>query len=136
MEFLDSTPSASPLGLEGRSILVVEDEPEIASFMARVLVRSGHTVRVAGDGCDALRQLQQSVPDIILCDMKMPHMSGDEFYSELTRLWPLLPQRTLFVTGNVMDPSVASFLERVGRPRLVKPFGAAELADAVNSFFR
>ncbi len=117
-------------------ILVVEDEPAVADFIAKALQRAGHTVWCATNGQEALSMLADERPDLIISDIKMPSMRGDQFFMELQVLYPDLVPRVLFVTGDVADQRTVGFLEETGQPRLVKPFGADELRRMVARMLR
>lgn len=117
-------------------ILVVEDEPAVADFIAKALQRAGHSVRCAADGQSALAALADERPDLIISDIKMPSMRGDQFFMELQVLYPDLVSRVLFITGDVADARTVAFLEETGQPRLVKPFGADELQRMVARMLR
>ena len=67
-------------------ILVVEDEKVLNSAYQIILEKSGHKVKVAYDGAEALSVLAQYEPDVILLDLKMPNLDGIGFlrgYKEL-----------------------------------------------------
>jgi len=49
-------------------------------------------------------------------------LSGPDLYREVTRLTPSLARRFVFVTGDILNPRTREFLDRVGVPRLEKPF--------------
>lgn len=117
-------------------ILVVEDEPAVADFIAKALQREGHVVHCAADGRSALAALADERPDLIITDVKMPSMRGDQFFMELQILYPDLVPRVLFVTGDVADQRTVAFLEEAGQPRLVKPFGADDLRRMVARMLR
>ena len=57
-------------------ILVVEDDATVRHTISTLLSDHGYDVSIAGDGFDALLQLQQKIPDLILSDLNMPQMSG------------------------------------------------------------
>jgi len=61
-----------------RSILVVEDEPDLANTLAYHLKREGYDCRVVGNGLDALAEAQRRPPDIVILDRMLPRMSGDD----------------------------------------------------------
>jgi two-component system cell cycle response regulator len=60
------------------SILVVDDEPENLELMEGILAPTGHTVRTASGGREALQAVEQELPDLILLDLLMPGVSGFE----------------------------------------------------------
>jgi len=62
-----------------KSILVVEDEPELAEIYRVLLSQSGYDVTVVHNGKDALAATQSESPDLILLDLRMPVMDGVEF---------------------------------------------------------
>lgn len=59
-------------------ILVVDDEEKVLLKSSTVLIREGYDVRTARDGFDALAVLRESVPDLLISDLRMPNMSGFE----------------------------------------------------------
>jgi CheY-like chemotaxis protein len=70
-----------------KNILLVEDETFLAKVIKKVIEHSGHQVAIASNGVEALEYLQtQNTPDLILCDMTMPVMDGNEFYGIVSRI--------------------------------------------------
>ena len=63
-------------------ILVVDDEESIRYSLKRRLSRDGHEVHVASSGEQGLEQLERTVPDLVLTDMRMPRMDGLAFIAE------------------------------------------------------
>jgi putative two-component system response regulator len=79
----------------GQRILVVDDNPFIASLLRQGLSAEGYTITVAHDGLDALEQVAAAIPDLILLDLDMPQLTGDEVCRRLksdpaTRLIPIV----------------------------------------------
>jgi CheY-like chemotaxis protein len=64
-------------------ILVVDDEPAQRFLLRRIFERAGHEVTDAGDGAAALRVVRESPPDLVVTDMMMPVMGGDELIRRL-----------------------------------------------------
>jgi PAS domain S-box-containing protein len=114
------------------TILVIDDEPGIASALVHVLSRSGHTVETAANGRLALAKLAERAFDLILCDLRMPELDGPGFYQELARHYPQLLPRIIFLTGDTLSPEARAFLEKVGGARLHKPFRAAQVRQIVH----
>lgn len=113
------------------SILIVDDEIGIARGLARLLRRDGHHVDTASNGRQALALLQAQDYDLILCDLRMPELDGPGLYYAVASSQPHLLQHFIFLTGDTLSPEAEAFLEHVGVPRLIKPFGAAEGRHAV-----
>jgi CheY-like chemotaxis protein len=66
-------------------ILIVDDNPGMREVCSSVLTAAGHSVSVAEDGFAALIRLAEEVPDLIVCDLNMPRMSGFEFLSSVRK---------------------------------------------------
>ena len=113
------------------SILVVSAEPHILHYMRATLESWGHTVEVASDGTYALERALAGTFDVIICDLRMPHLSGREMYTKLARQDPRVAERIIFATGDTVRGDTLQFLERLGRPYLRKPFTLAELRAAL-----
>ena len=118
----------APLRAVGRlRVLVVDDEPHILHYMHATLSSWGHEVAVSVDGGEALDLLQREEFDVIISDLRMPRMSGQEFYEALARERPRAAHRMIFSTGDTVRGDALAFLEGLGRPYLRKPFSLAEL---------
>ena len=111
----------------GAAVLVVEDEPALATAVAEVLTDAGYRVDRAGDGRAALDRVQATVYDLVVCDLRMPRMDGRAFYQEVAKSTPRLARRILFVTGDVAGTDAERFLAESGCRWLAKPFRLGEL---------
>ncbi len=69
-----------------KTILVVDDEPVIVEIAKRKLSELGYNIRTAGDGVEALAQMKEQKPDLILLDIQMPNMNGYTFMMEKSKL--------------------------------------------------
>ena len=65
-----------------RSVLVVEDDPDLLALLEMILEDAGHRVRTAPEGFAALARVDEEMPGVILLDMRMPGMNGWEFARE------------------------------------------------------
>jgi two-component system NtrC family sensor kinase len=117
-------------GATGR-ILVVDDEPHILHYMRATLAAWGHEVEVATDGEDALARALPGRYDLIITDVRMPKLSGREFYERLAREAPAVAARVVFATGDTVRDDTMAFLEQCERPVLHKPFKLAELRSVL-----
>ena len=116
---------------ETKRILVVEDEPAISQICRRVLTRDGFEVDTAINGEVAQEMLGEKAYTLILMDIRMPVMSGKEFYRILENQYPQLVDRVIFASGDVIGGETKSFMEKSGRPFLPKPFTPDELKTIV-----
>jgi CheY-like chemotaxis protein len=121
--------AASPGG--PRTALVVDDEPELAAVLARMLAALGFRCELAVTGREAQRLLSGRDYDTILCDLRMPDMDGQAFYAWLAQNRSHLCPRTAFVTGDALGQAAGGFLARSGRPVLEKPFLPEEVRRLV-----
>ena len=64
--------------VQGQTILIVEDEPSIAQVLRSYLEREGFAVAVAADGQEALTQFDAVSPALVLLDLMLPRLSGEE----------------------------------------------------------
>jgi len=117
----------------GTRVLVVEDEPTVARLIADVLEDEGLHVDVLLDGREALDRAGRESFDLVICDMKMPGLDGQNFYQSLARARNPLQERFLFVTGDVIAQQTQEFLERNRLPHVAKPFRVEELTEKVFS---
>jgi CheY-like chemotaxis protein len=72
-------------------LLLVDDEPSLREFVSATLVAHGYLVAAAKDGLDALDRLAESLPDVIISDLRMPRMSGFELLAVVRRRFPHVP---------------------------------------------
>jgi PAS domain S-box-containing protein len=114
-----------------RSILIVEDEDSLRAIVGRFFVRQGYEVSVAPGGADALEQLQAREFGVVLLDLHMAGMSGEETYRKILRRHPGQADRVLFTTGDLHSTAAAEFVRATGRPILAKPFALADLERRV-----
>src|SRR4029450_6066377 len=103
-------PVEAPGGRRG-TILVVDDEVSLASGLARLLRRDGHTVDTVTNGHLALGRVEARAYDLILCDVRMPELDGPSLYRRLERQQPHLCPRLIFLTGDTLEPATQAFLE-------------------------
>ena len=122
-------PAAQPIA--GLHILVVDDEEPIRVALERFLTREGHRVVIAATGGEALESAASQYFDVILLDMRMPDVSGQQIFERWTRERPDLAARIVFLTGDVVSPDLQSFLSRTGRPLISKPFQFGEILQAL-----
>jgi CheY-like chemotaxis protein len=120
-----------PTPVEGKAILIIDDEPGIVSALAYLLRRDGYHVDTAGNGRLALEKLRGRAYDLILCDLRMPELDGPGLYRALEEYLPHLLRRMIFLTGDTLSSEAREFLEEAGVSRLNKPFRAAEVRRAV-----
>ncbi len=118
-----------------RRILVVDDEDAITFMLQRILPLWGYQVAVAEDGREALRRLAQEDYDLVLCDIRMPGLKGQDLMSILQEERPAQAERIIFMTGDTVSPDTQAFLQEVSRPVLRKPFTLEKLQELLDMWF-
>ena len=115
----------------GRVILLVEDEQSLRAAVGRFLRQQGYEVETAFCGREALATLRRKRFGVVLLDLRMVGMSGEETYREWLRANPAQAERVLFTTGDLLSPAAADFVRSTGRPVVPKPFALADLEQRV-----
>jgi DNA-binding response OmpR family regulator len=114
-------------------VLVVEDEPQLASLIATQLSATGHTASVAADGVDALRFLETSTADLIILDWMLPGLDGLEVCRRV-RARSITP--ILMLTARAEEVDRVLGLEIGADDYLTKPFSMRELMARARSLLR
>lgn len=120
----------------GASILIVDDEPEVVSLLAEILADDAHRVETAYNGLAALDKLRDGTYDLIISDLRMPHLDGPGLYREVARHHPQMIRRMIFVTGDTLGPESAEFLRRSAAPTFGKPFEPDDVRRVIDRVLR
>ena len=115
-------------------LLLVEDEPEIQSFLTRSLTEAGYQVESAPDGRTAQRMATEGKHDALIVDLGLPDLDGIELILRLRRLGVSAPVMILSARRSV-DERVRG-LEQGGDDYLTKPFALAELLARLRNLLR
>jgi signal transduction histidine kinase len=114
------------------SVLVVEDNCDLLAFLVSIL-GAEYRVETAADGAEGLAKARRLAPDVIVTDVMMPRMSGEELVRELRRDAPPSPPAVLGLTARADDELRVRLLEDGAGDFLGKPFLAAELRARVRN---
>lgn len=106
----------------GGNVLVVDDELTIIDILFQVLRADGHRVDTALSGTAALKKIEKERYDVIISDLKMPGMGGQELYERVKSRDPALASRIIFSTGDTVSAETRRFLEDSGNMYVQKPF--------------
>ena len=125
----NSVPPAEKM--RGR-VLVVDDEPSNLDALCRLL-KKYDTVLSALSGLDAMGIIEREVGHIeaILSDINMPDMNGMDLYKNVSRKFPGLEKRIIFITGGVFSEEIKDFLKTIPNPCLEKPFNFEEVRQII-----
>ena len=116
------------------TLLLVDDERAITDNLAPFLSRAGFEVMVAADGEQALQQVSQAHPDLIVLDVIMPHLDGRQVLRRLRRSDNWTPVILLTQVGEATERAMA--LEEGADDYLNKPFDPHELVARIRAVLR
>jgi chemosensory pili system protein ChpA (sensor histidine kinase/response regulator) len=124
--------SAAPAPADERPLaMIVDDSITVRRVMERFLERNGLRVVTAKDGIDAISQLQDGKPDIILLDIEMPNMDGYEFATYVRNDERVSDVPIIMITSRVGDKHRARAIEIGVDDYLGKPYQDSQLLDAI-----
>jgi len=110
-------------------ILIVDDEPEFGQLLSDLLRQRGYDTEYVDSAAAALGRVHERDFDIVLTDLRMPTMSGEDLWQTLRRERPALARRTVFMTGFYGARETAAIVDAIDQPCLTKPFRTAELDE-------
>ncbi len=116
-----------------KKVLIVDDEPNIVISLEFLMKREGFEVSIARDGEEALRKVEESVPDLILLDVMMPRKSGFEVCQQLRGNPAYAGLKIIMLTAKGRDTEVTKGLDLGADAYMTKPFSTKELAAQVKS---
>src|SRR5512143_1290138 len=119
---------------DGRSVLVIEDDPAIAMGLRINLEKEGYVVRVESDGDVGLDAARTDRPDLLILDVMLPNMNGFEVLQTLRREGFAMPVIVLSARTGEMDKVTG--LELGAEDYVAKPFSLAELLARVRAALR
>jgi DNA-binding response OmpR family regulator len=116
-----------------RTVLVVDDEPEIVRLVRDYLERAGFAVATAGDGDEALRLAHRDRPDIVVLDLGLPGIDGLDVARELRRGGEV---PIIMLTARTEEADRVAGLELGADDYVSKPFSPRELVARVRAVLR
>lgn len=128
---------ASPIPPRAESkplIVIVEDEPELASLIAGHLEKAGMHTQICNRVQHATRFLKKNFANLVLLDINLPDQPGYTLIEELKKEDISIP--VIFLTGNVEETSKVKGLDMGGDDYITKPFSYAELTARIRAVLR
>jgi DNA-binding response OmpR family regulator len=118
-------------------VLVVEDEADIAALIKHTLQRSGDAfVEIVGRGDDALRAIAGRLPDLVILDLNLPGVSGDDVCRILRQRADTRRLPIIMLTARTSESERVAGLDLGADDYVVKPFSLRELAARVRAVLR
>ncbi|MGB8169735.1 MAG: ATP-binding protein [Chthoniobacteraceae bacterium] len=130
---VEPAPATTSSGENGRpEVLVVEDNRDMRDFICRVLEPEAHT-RVADDGRAALESIRERLPDLVLTDLMMPVMTGDELVATMRQDERLRDVPVILLTARADEEMKLNLLSEGAQDYVTKPFSIDELRARVRN---
>lgn len=115
------------------TILIIEDEKNIQTFVSKVLKKHEYKVLCAGTGCEGLSLIQSQCPDIILLDLGLPDMDGNAIIKQV-RTWSSIP--IIVISARLSEKEKVIALDLGADDYITKPFGTSELLARIRASLR
>lgn len=120
--------------VNGKKILVVEDERELCSILYADLSSRGYTVELARNGQEGLEKLQATEPDLVICDRAMPVMSGYQMMERIRSSYPQYKNLPIIFLTALSDPRDRHSVDHLNPAAyLEKPVDLEKLAGTISS---
>lgn len=119
--------------MQQKLILIVEDEAKIAEAVEAYLNKRGYNTAIAGDGRDALNKFAVLCPDMLILDLNLPLISGEDVCREI-RKKSRIP--IIMLTAKSLEDDKVNGLVMGADDYMTKPFSPRELVARVDSLFR
>ncbi len=115
--------------MQTQTILIVEDDPDVRTMLARTLGCSGYAVDGAADGPEALAKIRANRFALVITDVRLPQMSGLQLLDEIKRAAPRLP--VIVITGYGSVQNAVAAMQGGASDYLLKPFSNEALQAAI-----
>lgn len=115
------------------TIVIIEDEKNICSFISRILEPEGYRVITSNTGRNGLQHINSNHPDLILLDLGLPDMDGLDIIQNV-RIWSTTP--IIVISARTMENSKVTALDMGADDYLTKPFGTGELLARIRTALR
>jgi DNA-binding response OmpR family regulator len=112
-----------------KTVLVVEDEPNIILSLEFLIKEAGYNVRVAIDGEEALKAVAEEVPDLLLLDIMIPKRDGYDVCKTLRANPALKDLRIIMLTARGLEAEKVKGLAMGADEYITKPFSTRELTQ-------
>jgi len=115
-------------------ILVIEDDRAVQKALRRLFEGEGFAIDIAGNGVEGLKMFRATPPSVLVLDLGLPGMPGQDLCREISRAAPSLPIIVLSARAEVMDKVL--LLELGAHDYVTKPFSPRELLARVRTAMR
>ena len=121
----------SSSAIQTKRVLLLEDDEMFKNIIKEFLESNFYDVVAVTNGAEGVRAVLKDDFDIVICDMMMPKLPGDMFYTAIERMRPHLCRRFIFITGHRGNEKITNFIKQVRGTMLAKPFHMDDLLEAI-----
>ncbi len=119
-----------------RTIMVVDDHPDIVEILRKMLELTGFNVRCAYNGLELFASLKEQIPDLILLDIMIPQMDGLEVLTRLRENSDTASIPVIFLTAKGRPEDVLKGYQKGAECYITKPFTLTQVLDGINLILR
>lgn len=116
------------------TILIIEDDSGVQTYVKELLLENDYSVQIAPDGVSGLNSIQKLAPDLVILDLGLPNMSGEEVCLEIRKKYPKLPVIIFTAKDSVSD--IVAGLNLGADDYITKPFVPEELLARIKARLR
>jgi DNA-binding response OmpR family regulator len=116
-----------------KNILIADDEPNIVISLEFLLQQDGYSVQVARDGNQALEAMARHVPDLVLLDVMLPHLSGFDVCQRIRQNPDWRHVRVVMLTAKGREVEVSKGMALGANAYITKPFSTQELLAQIHA---
>jgi DNA-binding response OmpR family regulator len=116
------------------TILIIEDDSGVQTYVKEFLLENNYSVQVASDGVTGLNSIQKLPPDLVILDLGLPNMTGEEVCLEIRKKYPKLPVIIFTAKDSVSD--IVAGLNLGADDYITKPFIPEELLARIKARLR
>lgn len=116
------------------TILVVEDDEAVLTYLHDILLENGYSVSTASDGIEAINIVKKNQPDVIVLDLGLPTMRGEVVCREVKKLYPDI--QIIILTAQDTTPDIIKGLNIGADDYMVKPFEVEEVLARIKARLR
>ena len=115
------------------TVLIIEDEKNIQTFVGKILKKQDYRVLYADCGKEGLNLIHSQCPDVIILDLGLPDMNGNDIIQEV-RTWTSTP--IIVISARSAEKEKVLALDQGADDYITKPFGPSELVAGIRTSFR
>jgi DNA-binding response OmpR family regulator len=128
---ISATSMPKPRVTAAERILVIEDGSAVRRALKRLFESGGYSVDLAADGISGLEILSKTMPSVVLLDLGLPDISGEEIYRAIIEIAPRVPIIVISAKTDLVER--AALLDMGAYDYLTKPFSPRELLTRVGA---